>query len=153
MSTAIRRDVPYRGPLIVDGGDGDVPENPVPLKPHNGPDVHHGRTATRQAGPEVHRGRTPMRQAGPDVHRSQTPLRQAFYAQPGNFIPSMIGKISGARGFRAFILSDPMEEDVIFRDFIRNTSSWDRADIRYYRPFWVSSASLYFLFRLAVPES
>ncbi|KAL8757352.1 MAG: hypothetical protein Q9199_002280 [Rusavskia elegans] len=124
VSTAIRGDVPYQGPLILDGGDGDVQENPVPLITDNGPDVHRGRTATRQAGPDLHRG--------------QTPMRQAFYTQPGNFIPSMIGKISGTRGFRAFIVSDPMEEDVIFRDFLRNTRNWDRADIRYYRPFWVS---------------
>ncbi|KAI4257811.1 MAG: hypothetical protein L6R42_005440 [Xanthoria sp. 1 TBL-2021] len=118
VSTPIREDVPYQGPLILDGGDCDVQENPVPLKTDNGPDVHRGRTATRQAGPDVQRGRTPMRQAGPDEHRGQTPMRQAFYAQPGNFIPSMIGKISGTRGFRAFIVSDPMEEDVIFRDFL-----------------------------------
>ncbi|KAL8846014.1 MAG: hypothetical protein Q9221_008863 [Calogaya cf. arnoldii] len=147
VSGAVRRDDRHPGPIIKD--DAIISRSPSP-KLHNDQTVRRDRTSTRQAAHARQQASYAQMQASyaqqqtwyPPMQASNVPRQASWaeiqvpYTQPRTSLSAMAGKVSGPRGFRAFIITDPMEEDVILNEFYSNTTNWDRADIRYGQPFW-----------------
>ncbi|KAL8652761.1 MAG: hypothetical protein Q9226_004133 [Calogaya cf. arnoldii] len=151
---AVRRDDRHTGSVIIDGA---ISSRSPPPEPHDDQAVRRGRTATRKAAHAQQQASYAQQQASYAPMPASTVPRQASWAQihvphaqSQTSLSAMAGKVSGPRGFRAFMIMDPMEEDVILNEFYSNTTNWDRADIRYCQPFWVSLVSVYFLLRWTI---